>query len=163
MTGGASFAGFAGSTGDEGGGVISGVVGLGGGVSSGGGAPGLESVGSDGLTVPWPDGSVGVPLDGEPPASYAILDGDEDGWRATFRRVPFDRTPLFEAYRRQRFVERYGPEAALVVKEFETSRLWVHPFQAWRRAHHADAPVDDALLAAFLAVDPKPYMPPEYQ
>ncbi|NOG48948.1 MAG: hypothetical protein HND48_05420 [Chloroflexi bacterium] len=35
-------------------------------------------------------GTVGVPLDRDIRASYMLLEGDERGWRAVFRRVPYD-------------------------------------------------------------------------
>jgi predicted phosphodiesterase len=108
-------------------------------------------------------GSVGVPLDGRQLASYMILDGDADGWRPTFRRVPYDAAPLYAEFERQRFVEQCGPIASLVVKEFETARLWVMPFLTWRAEHAADQPDSYELVEAFLAADVRAYWPPEYR
>jgi predicted phosphodiesterase len=107
-------------------------------------------------------GSVGLPLDGKIRADYMILDGDEAGWRPTFRRLPYDRAPLLAEFARQRFVAQGGPVAELVVREFETGRLWVLPYLAWRQGHAPGGPDSPELLAAFLAQDPWPYTPPEY-
>lgn len=107
-------------------------------------------------------GSVGVPLDGQHLASYVILDGDEDGWRPTFRRVAYDTAALHAEFERQRFVEQCGPVASLVVREFATARLWVLPFLAWRQKHADGQPDSPELIAAFLADDVWAYTPPEY-
>ena len=107
-------------------------------------------------------GSVGVPLDGDFTARYVLLEGDESGWQPTFRKVAFDNAAVFEAFERQRFVERYGAVARLVVKEFETARLQVHPFNLWKRACYDSQPVTWEMLAEFEQTDPWPYIPPEY-
>lgn len=107
-------------------------------------------------------GSVGVPLDGDPSASYMILDGDTSGWHPTFRRVAYHAEPLFDAFERQEFVAQGGPVASLVVREFATARLWVLPYLRWRQSNapgEADSP---ELLAAFLARDVWEYTPAEY-
>ena len=97
-------------------------------------------------------GSVGVPILGEQVASYLLLDGDADGWRATFRRVPFDPTPIYAEFARQGFVAECGIIGELVVEEFRTSDLQIVPFHRWRAATCPDAPFDAALLAAFRAL-----------
>jgi predicted phosphodiesterase len=107
-------------------------------------------------------GSVGVPLDGDCRASYMLLEGSESGWKPTFRRVPFDYEPLFAEFERQRFVEKYGVPGVLVVEEFKTARLQIHPFNLWRQAVHPGQPVTADLLAAFRQTDPWGYTPLEY-
>lgn len=107
-------------------------------------------------------GSVGVPLDGELRAGYMLLEAEAGGWRPTFRRVAYDVAPLAAEFARQRFVERGGPVAELVIREFETARLWVLPYLAWRQAHAPGQPDTSELLAAFLAADVWAYTPPEY-
>lgn len=107
-------------------------------------------------------GSVGVPLDGEFSASYVVLDGSADGWRPVFRRVPFSYAPLYDEFERQRFVADYGIFARLVVREFETARLQVHPFNLWYQSQHNGAAYTPAMLRQFEQVDPWPYIPPEY-
>ncbi len=104
-------------------------------------------------------GPVGVPLDGRFSASYLLLDGDADGWRPTFRRVPFDRAPLFEEFERLRFVEECGVIGHLVVEEFRTARLQIVPFLRWWAATRPDVPLSMDLLEPFSRVDPWPYTP----
>ncbi len=108
-------------------------------------------------------GSVGVPLDGNRAASTMILDGDENGWRASFRRVPYDLVPLFAEFRRQRFLEMCGLTGHLVWREFETARCQVAPFLRWREAHCPDAPFSLQLLDEFDKIDLRDYTPPAYQ
>ncbi len=107
-------------------------------------------------------GSVGVPLDGLGGASYMLLRGDASGWQPTFRRVPFATAPVLAAFEAQHFVEEYGTVARLVMKEFETARMHVHPFNVWKRTYHPDAPVTESLVQAFEQADPWPYIPLEY-
>jgi predicted phosphodiesterase len=107
-------------------------------------------------------GSVGVPLDGNRTAAYMILDGTADGWQPTFRRVPFDVNPLVEAFTRQRFVERCGGVAELVIQEFLNARLYVHPFNEWKREHFPDTPTTSEMVAAFQTVDLWQYTPAQY-
>ncbi|HEX8235295.1 MAG TPA: metallophosphoesterase family protein [Abditibacteriaceae bacterium] len=108
-------------------------------------------------------GSVGVPLDGIQSASYMILDGDADGWTPTFRRVPFDYTALFEEFHRGRFVEECGVTGHLVLREFETARVQVHPFLQWRKACCPDALLSVELLQEFDKVDASKYVLPAYR
>jgi predicted phosphodiesterase len=108
-------------------------------------------------------GSVGVPLEGTPfVASYAILDGDESGWKPTFRRIPFESDALFRKFERQRFAELYNPVAQLVIDEFCTAQLQVLPYHAWRKACYPGQPETMALLAEFNQIDKWAYTPPEY-
>lgn len=110
-------------------------------------------------------GSVGVPLDGDRRASYMILDGDWQGWRlAAHRRVAFDYAPIFARFERDGFVERCGITGSLVIEEFRTARLQVHPWQMWKRQHHPQAEESDEMLRAFLALDDaRAYMPRSYR
>ena len=104
-------------------------------------------------------GSVGLPLDGTWEASYLILDGDADGWRATFRRVPFSNEAVFAEFARQGFVEECGVIGELIVEEFRSSDLQIVPFLRWRAAVCPDAPFSPATLAAFRALpDRKEYL-----
>lgn len=107
-------------------------------------------------------GSVGVPLDGQFTASYALLDGDESGWTPTFRRLAFDPAPLLAEYARTRFADDYGIEAQLVIEEFKTARLQLLPFLMWHKEHHPDSPFTPDLLAEFHQSDKWAYTPPEY-
>ena len=108
-------------------------------------------------------GTVGVPLDGDLRAQYAILDGDEQGWKATFHRVDYDQTPLYEEFEQQQFVERYGAEAFLVIEEFKTAYIQLHTCQHWRRDAYPDAPFTLAMAREFLTLDTDAYRPAPYQ
>lgn len=107
-------------------------------------------------------GSVGVPVDGIFTASYMLLDGNEDGWRSTLRRVPFDYSPLFAEFERQRFVDECGIVGKLVVEEFRTARLQLLPFLNWRLANCPTAPFSLPLLEGFSRIDRWAYTPTEY-
>lgn len=97
-------------------------------------------------------GSVGVPLDGQFSASYMILEGDHDGWRVQhYRRVPFDYAPIYEEFERQCFVDKGGVQARLVIEEFRTARLQIHPYYQWAGHFHAGAPHTLELVEEFLA------------
>ncbi len=98
-------------------------------------------------------GSVGVPLDGVLGASYMLLDGNEEGWRPTFRRVPFDHEPLWREFERLRFVEECGIVGQCLVKEFETARLQWGPFLRWRKACCPLEPLSLELLSRFSQVN----------
>jgi len=104
-------------------------------------------------------GAVGMPVDGLFSASYLLLEGSQDGWRPTFRRVPFDYAPLFEEFARQRFVDECGVIGHLVLEEFRTARLQVYPFLTWRNACRPDEPLSTDLLAAFSEVNVWDYTP----
>ncbi len=110
-------------------------------------------------------GAVGVPLDGDFSASYMILEGHDKGWELmAHRRIPFDYAPLYAEFKRQRFVEQCGVTAHLVIEEFRTARLQVHPYQAWKQAYHPNQPDSPDLLAAFLQLDDvEGFMPPAYR
>jgi predicted phosphodiesterase len=104
-------------------------------------------------------GSVGVPLDGLFTASYLLLDGNADGWRATRRRVPFDYAPLFDEFERQGFIDECGVVGKLVVEEFKTARLQLSPFIRWHAANCPDAPLALSLLSEFSKIDKWAYTP----
>ncbi|MBX3082773.1 MAG: metallophosphoesterase family protein [Anaerolineae bacterium] len=107
-------------------------------------------------------GTVGVPLDGSPEARYMLLDGDERGWRATFRQVRYDNSPLFAEFERLHFVEAVGVIGQLVIEEFRTSRLEVHPFIYWHKDTYPDQPQTFAQLEQYASVDKWAYTPPAY-
>ncbi len=110
-------------------------------------------------------GSVGVPLDGDRRASYMVLDGDHQGWTIfAHRRVHFDHDPIFEAFEKQRFIERCGVAARLLAQEFETARMRLWPFIQWKIANYPGQPESDTLFDKFQRLeDTRPYMPPEYR
>jgi len=83
-------------------------------------------------------GSVGMPLDGLPTASYMILEGDEHGWRAVLRRIPFLFEPIFQEFQRIGFVEECGVVGQLIVDAFKTPRPGSGFFH-WKETHFPEA------------------------
>lgn len=100
-------------------------------------------------------GSVGVPLEGRHEASYLLLEGAgyEDGWRATFRRVPFDPAPVLAEIDRLGIVEQWGVVGHLMRAEYATARPCIVPFLRWQAARYPDAPLTLAMLAEFSAIE----------
>ena len=70
----------------------------------------------DGLLVN--SGSVGLPFDGNWHASFALLDGREEGWSATVRRIPYDRDAALAASRASD-----NPEAGRWAHRVETAEF----------------------------------------
>lgn len=109
-------------------------------------------------------GSVGVPLDGSLSASYMVIESDADGWHVIAqRRVPFDVEVLLREFERQRFVERCGVQARLVVEEFRTARMRLDPFVSWLRVQYPGETMSDARLDEFLQFDVEAYVPEMYR
>ena len=110
-------------------------------------------------------GSVGIPLDGLPRASYMIIDGDHTSWTlAAHRRVAFEHKPIYDAFDKQRFVQRCGVTARLLVQEFKTARMRLWPFLQWKQRHYPDKPECVELFDQFMRLDDiSPYLPPEYR
>jgi predicted phosphodiesterase len=107
-------------------------------------------------------GSVGVPLDGMFCARYMLLESNTEGWHPAFRSVTFDYDPLFREFERQGFVEECGVDGHLVVEEFKTARLQIHPFSHWRKACRPDEPVSMKLLDEFSTINKWDYTPRAY-
>jgi predicted phosphodiesterase len=95
-------------------------------------------------------GSVGVPLDGMFSASYMILEGNEQGWQPTFRRIPFDYKPIFEEFERLQYSRECGPIGRLIMEMYKTARP-VFSFLKWRASIKPGEPITDALLDEFLS------------
>ena len=110
-------------------------------------------------------GSVGVPLDGQFAASYMILDGDATGWTlAEYRRIPFDYEALYAEFERQNFLDYCGVQEQLIIEEFRTARLQLHPFLMWKKAMNYTQPSTQAMVDEFLTLDDiQLYIAPEYQ
>lgn len=95
-------------------------------------------------------GSVGVPLDGVFSASYMILDGNEQGWTATFRRVPFDYSAVFEMFETSGYIEESGPVGRLVVEVYKTARP-VLGFFRWQVQYKPGSPLTYELVDEYIA------------
>jgi predicted phosphodiesterase len=110
-------------------------------------------------------GSVGIPLDGERSASYMVIEGDHNGWAlSAHRRAPFSNEANFAEFENQRFVQRGGVTAMLLVQEFQTARMRLWPFLQWKKRFYPDQPDSVSLFDEFQDLeDGRPYMPPEYR
>jgi predicted phosphodiesterase len=93
-------------------------------------------------------GSVGVPLDGQFTASYMLLDGDERGWRPTFKRTAFDYEPIFREFERLAFIEECGVIGRLYIEVFKTARPQLG-YIRWRALHHPAEPSSMDLLTEY--------------
>jgi diadenosine tetraphosphatase ApaH/serine/threonine PP2A family protein phosphatase len=94
-------------------------------------------------------GSVGVPLDGLFSASYMVLEGNEDGWTPTFRRVPFDYDAVFAEFERSGYNKESGPIGRLVVEVYRTARPLLG-FLRWREIHKPGSVLTDELVEEYL-------------
>jgi predicted phosphodiesterase len=94
-------------------------------------------------------GSVGVPLDGLFSASYMILEGDDQGWTPTFRRVPFDYAAVFEKFETSGYNRESGPMGRLVVEVYKTARPLLG-FIRWREKHKPGSPLTYELVDEYL-------------
>ncbi len=90
-------------------------------------------------------GSVGLPLDGIPSASYMILEGDAQGWRSTLRRVPFDREVVLREFEESGYNRDCGPIGRLIVEIHKIARP-TFGFLNWRETHTANEPLTHELL-----------------
>lgn len=95
-------------------------------------------------------GSVGVPLDGNPAAGYAILENEGDGWKATFRRVDYDLDALMAACNRLDYVKTLGVYGRLMQQEFLRARPLVYSFNLWKLKYHPDVADSLGLVEDFL-------------
>jgi predicted phosphodiesterase len=95
-------------------------------------------------------GSVGVPLDGVFSASYMILEGNEKGWKPTFRRVPFDYEAIFQEFETSGYNDQAGPIGRLTVEIYKRARP-VLGFLRWREKHKPGSLLTDELVEEYLA------------
>jgi hypothetical protein len=95
-------------------------------------------------------GSVGVPIDGIFSASYMILEGNEQGWKAIFRRIPFDYEALFEEFEKSGYNQESGPMGRLVLEIYKTARPLLG-FLRWRDIQKPNSPLTYELVDEFLA------------
>lgn len=95
-------------------------------------------------------GSVGVPLDGIFSASYLILEGNEQSWNPTFRRIHFDYEKVFEEFEKSGYSQQSGPIGRLVVEVYKTARPMLG-FLRWRDHVRPGEPLTDALVDEYLS------------
>jgi predicted phosphodiesterase len=108
-------------------------------------------------------GAVGIPLDSNPDASYMLLTAENGEWTPEFRRVPYDRTPLYEEFERQGFLDEHGIAGHFVIEEFRSSTIHLAAFLHWHRACCPEAPHSMDLLEHFTGEQRRAFTPLPYQ
>ena len=91
-------------------------------------------------------GSAGAPYDGDPRVSYVWLEGDAGGWKASIRRVDYDREAVARACRQSSLAAEGGVLAEMFLRSTLTGQPWVADFAWWLRQQYGDASLD--LVAA---------------
>ncbi|MEZ4864575.1 MAG: metallophosphoesterase family protein [Caldilineaceae bacterium] len=99
-------------------------------------------------------GSVGLPLNGDPTAQFAMLENvseaqEAGGWRATMHRIPYDRRPALAAYQESGMGEAGGVITQLFYWEVVTAEPEIIFFYRWCYENGRDA--EGEITAAFQA------------
>jgi predicted phosphodiesterase len=89
-------------------------------------------------------GSVGLPLNGEPAAQFALVESVDEqveagGWQATHYRIPYDRRPALAAYAETGMLEAGGIITRLFYWELVTAEPEIVLFYRWARENGYDA------------------------
>lgn len=99
-------------------------------------------------------GSVGLPLDRDPRAQFAILesvgeDVERGGWQVTHHRVAYDRRPALEAYAETGMLEAGGVISTLFYWELVTAEPEIIYFYRWAygNGHDPDCGIRDIFRA----------------
>jgi predicted phosphodiesterase len=92
-------------------------------------------------------GSVGLPLNGDQRAQFALLESVPDhvepgGWRTTHLRVAYDRRPMLEAFTITGMAEAGGVITQLFYWELVTAEAEIVLFFRWAQEHGYDADND---------------------
>ncbi|MBI1294092.1 hypothetical protein GC175_03925 [bacterium] len=88
-------------------------------------------------------GSVGLPLNGDPRACFAVLESVDEheepgGWRCTHHRVAYDRAPALEAFRSSGLLDMGGVVAQLFYWELVTAEAEIIHYYHWCRDNGVD-------------------------
>lgn len=88
-------------------------------------------------------GSVGLSVNGCADAHYALLHSvadapESEGWRAEFRRVPYDRARTLHAFHDRGYLEAGGPINEMFYWEILSAEPEISHFFAWARAQGFD-------------------------
>lgn len=67
-------------------------------------------------------GSVGLPFDGDPRASFAVLTWTDGGWQAHIERVAYDRAESEADFVSSGYLAHGGPMVPLILDELRTAR-----------------------------------------
>ena len=92
-------------------------------------------------------GSIGLPLDHQPSAQYAVLDQTANGWRITHHAVYYDMDAVRQRFQETGYLRDVGPMARLLLREVITACPQVLPFMRWYRVASPDEslPLPEAL------------------
>ena len=99
-------------------------------------------------------GSVGLPLEKDTRAAFAVLESVPErespgGWRVEHHRVAYDRRPALEAFHTSGLLEAGGPIAAIFYWELVTAEAEIVDYYRWCHKHGYDP--DRDLRGAFAA------------
>jgi predicted phosphodiesterase len=99
-------------------------------------------------------GSVGLPLEKDTRAAFAVLESvpenvERGGWRVTHHRVEYDRRPALEAFSTRGLLEAGGPIAEIFYWELVTAEPEIVDYYRWCHRNGYDA--DGDLTGAFAA------------
>jgi predicted phosphodiesterase len=108
-------------------------------------------------------GTVGVPLDANPDAGYLLLTTIDGTWQPEFRRVPYDRSLLFERMAQPDFLDTHGLIGRLIIEEFRTATVQVAPFLRWMHACHPGEAITAEHLANFTIDIRRQFAPPAHR
>lgn len=103
-------------------------------------------------------GSVGLPLNRDPAAQFALLENvreaeEAGGWRVTMQRIAYDRRPALDAYMESGMLDMGGIITRLFYWELVTAEAEIVFFYRWAWTHgydpeHATQSAFDAYVAA---------------
>lgn len=93
-------------------------------------------------------GSIGLPLNGDPAAQFAIMESvtendEPGGWKVQHLRVPYDRCPVLEAFSSEGLLEAGGAIARLFYWELVTAEPEIINFFRWCMSHNHDPDAED--------------------
>jgi predicted phosphodiesterase len=99
-------------------------------------------------------GSVGLPLNGDTTAQFALIESVPEaevagGWRATHLRVAYDRQPTLDAFATTGMAEAGGVTTTLFYWELVTAEAEILYFFRWAKAHGINPDAD--MMSAFRA------------
>ncbi len=82
-------------------------------------------------------GAVGAPFNGNPAAQYLVLTAQDGEWEADFRAVPYDRSPVYEAWERSGLLER-SMVAHVFKYEVETATFHLLSYERFCQIYHLE-------------------------
>ncbi len=97
-------------------------------------------------------GSVGIPYNSDPSAQYLLLDGTPAGWQPTWRRLPYDHSPIPIAFTESGLRTASGPIAELHLRTIMNGEPWISDFGHWLHQQAAESRADmESAVAVYLA------------